>query len=66
MYNLQTVRSVAWGLTHEKVAIQAYCDLGAQVTETGKENIMAHLLKQAVYPRKTRILHSLNLKKEII
>ncbi len=37
-YNLNTVRSIAWGVTHEATAVAAYTctSLGGRVTETGE------------------------------
>lgn len=35
-YNLEAVRSIAWGLNHEKVALDRYAELGAVVEPTGQ------------------------------
>jgi len=35
-YNLEKVAAIHWGITHESIALEQYCQLGADVTPTGK------------------------------
>jgi hypothetical protein len=38
-YNLETVKSISWGITHESSAIASYCEAGGEVESTGGEFI---------------------------
>jgi len=38
-YNLDAVKSIAWGVNHEDTAIKSYEKFGATVVQTGKAQV---------------------------
>jgi hypothetical protein len=51
-YNLEKRAPIQWGVTHEKIAIEAYCKTGGvTVVQTGKSttSVLDRLLLSSIY-----------------
>jgi len=59
-YNLTSVKSIAWGITHEATAIAQYCSYGASVISTGWL-YSRETMCQLYYVMQAWVLHVINI-----